>query len=285
MNTFTDYKAHVDQRMFAPWRKSLFIYPGAKSSKTTKSTILAALPQRFREYREPFVGGGSIAMSIPLGVRRWINDIDTALIAVYRAVQERPDSFIARLRSLVSRDIDTNRAMFDRLLWNDDEDLAVRYLFLNRFAYNGRVRLTGPWRYRTTFSEERGYAYFETTRLEDAAEAIRDMRITTGDYATLLREDGDDVIVFVDAPYVAELQTRLKVHPSSQWYHHSFPSVEDHYKLRDEVFASPHKVLLTYDDQPLIRHLYADASRFNVSQIDWKYRRKRVGREIIIRNY
>ena len=277
----TTLQRHIHDRVLVPARESLFIYPGAKSGLIAKQAILNTLPRGFREYREPFVGGGSIAMTMPLGVKRWINDLDAGLVAVYKAMRERPEQFIGAVRSLVSKKTPENEATFKRLLLDDQADLAVRYLFLNRFAYNGRVRLHAPWRYRTTFSEERGYAFFETDRLEQAVAVIQGMTITQGDYAPLLREPGNEVVVFIDAPYVVE----TRAHVSAQWYDKSFPNIEDHYRLRDEVNASIHRVLLTYDDEPLIRKLYRG---FNMREIAWTYRgnlRRRRGRELIITNY
>jgi DNA adenine methylase len=282
--TITEHQAFIDENIIAPRRAPLLIYPGAKSSITAKRAILAAFPRKFSEYREPFVGGGSIAMTMPLGVRRWINDIDPALIAFYTAMKERPNQFIKAVRSLVSDDLDTNAETFQRLLCDNRYDLAVRYLFLNRFAYNGRVRLEGEWRYRTTFSEERGYSFFDTDRLERAIPIFRNMKITCGDYAPLLRTPGKDVVVFIDSPYVLE----TRAHPSARWYHNSFDRISDHHRLRDEVNASIHKVVMTYDDEPLIRQLYSDSSRYTLRSLSWTYMgntTRRRGRELLITNF
>ena len=51
-------------------------YPGGKSRATTK--LSADFPKGFTEYREPFLGGGSVALSVTTSNLRpidvWVND-------------------------------------------------------------------------------------------------------------------------------------------------------------------------------------------------------------------
>ena len=59
--------------------RSPFRYPGAKGGKAAP-LILSQAPRDYDEYREPFVGGGSIYFAHDQRKHRWINDIDPDLI-------------------------------------------------------------------------------------------------------------------------------------------------------------------------------------------------------------
>src|SRR5690606_15946162 len=128
---------------------------------------------------ECFVGGGSTFFAMPTTVRRWINDLNRPLMAVYTALRDRPEKFIELCRGYVSDDPDTMRRNFVALLHDDLADEAVRYFVLNRCAFNGRVRLDHPWRHRTFFSNCSGMNIINGGRLPVAAELMRNTVITS----------------------------------------------------------------------------------------------------------
>ncbi len=61
----------------------IFRYPGGKARFC--SQIMKIAPAHYGEYREPFVGSGSIFFGIRLDIPRWINDLDTNLFQVHLA--------------------------------------------------------------------------------------------------------------------------------------------------------------------------------------------------------
>ena len=66
--------------------KTPFRYPGGKYY-----ALKYLLPYIKRiphdEYREPFIGGGSVFFGKPKAKTSWINDIDSELINVYKVIQ------------------------------------------------------------------------------------------------------------------------------------------------------------------------------------------------------
>ena len=260
---------------------SIFRYPGAKSSNRAREAIASALPSHFGEYRECFVGGGSIFFSMPTSKRRWINDANRPLVAVYEALQKRTQPFIEQLVALTAgADEENLRQTFTRLLYDDDSDDAIRYFLLNRCAFNGRVRLDDPWRHRTFFSNPAGMNIIRGDRLMNAARTLRDVRITCGDFAALFAEPGEDVLVFADPPYVRDTE----LSQSAKLYEMGF-TLEDHHRLKQCIDRCQHNVLLTYDDHPLVRDLYRE---YVITPASWTYRgndNRIVGRELVITNY
>ena len=62
--------------------KSILRYPGGKSKVAHK--IVSLIPPNIKEFREPMVGGGSVALAVKQilpHVRVWINDLSYDLVS------------------------------------------------------------------------------------------------------------------------------------------------------------------------------------------------------------
>ena len=283
----------------------IFRYPGGKNKNSVRKKILSKAPLFYSEYREPFVGGGGIFWAIEPGVKRWINDLDENLIYVYRALKNRPEDFIASCREIEpakksepltsarpgGKNIYNKRLkeVFDAFVNDDRGSGALRYFFINRTNWAGRVDYTRPS--RLYFSNPSGWNIVKTDALEKAAKLLQDVSITISDYALLLNAPGDDVFIYLDPPYLAN----SGFNDGSLLYRHNF-AVEDHTRLAQDVRKCPHKVLLSYDDDKdgIIRDLYSVAN-FNIYEENWTYcgsssadgqsKKKKIGKELIITNY
>lgn len=274
--------------------QSIFRYPGGKTRKKAKDWILKHAPATYKEFRESFVGGGGIFFSIDTEKKRWINDKDEYLISVYQALKDKPEEFIARCKKIKTyckdkREIEFARLKleFARIAFDDDEDSAFRFFFVNRTVFAGRVNYER--KSRLYFSKPEGWSKTIIDILPNAAYHLCDTKITTGDYEKVLLNKGDDVWVYCDPPYVKPL---LK--STSLLYRHNFVH-EDHERLADVVKRSPHKISVSYEDDPdgVVRSLYKG---FNIKETEWTYAgtwnpdengidKKRKGKELLILNY
>lgn len=274
-------------------RFGLLRYPGGKSKGLQQ--IVKLFPANFEEFREPFVGGGSVFFSIDSRKRRWINDLNPHLMAVYKALRDCPDTFIASCRAIAPASSNDPiflsskgtayskrlRDLFWRYVEDDNADSALRYFVLNRMGLNGRVLVNKASRRRMYFSNPEGWNIVNGDALETAAERLTGARISTGDYAALLTEEGNDCLVYCDPPYWRDTQ----LSKSGKLYEHGFTEA-DHLRFRDAVIASPHRVIVSYDDCPFIRDHWQG---FGIHEAGWHYCGTTVGRhqgrELIITNY
>jgi DNA adenine methylase len=275
-------------------------YPGGKSG--VDHLLRHYRPIDCREYREPFCGGASLGFELAFVFERsWWNDRHSGLIAFYTALRDRPEEFIAACRAIEPARPDDPmtprgprggapknarlKAVFESLKnGGPDVDEALRYLFVNRCVYgSGRVNYDLPS--RLTFGSPDGWAPIVTTnRLEEAAAALQDVRLTCRDYDALFEEPGDDVWIFADPPYVRNTELSR----TSQQYQHGF-SEQDHHEFAETVKNCQHNVAITYDDCPLVRSLF-QASDFWIEELQWAYAgttsaEKTIGRELLIMNY
>jgi len=85
--------------------------------------ICAKLPDKYNTYYEPFVGGGAVVFAL-CPERAVINDINPALVNVYRQIKTNPEEMIALVERL------------------DEEAAADRKAcyYARREIYNGKMK-------------------------------------------------------------------------------------------------------------------------------------------------
>lgn len=244
-------------------------YPGSKHNRRLD---LAERLERLgptSEYREPFLGGGSVALAFlesnPQINMVWLNDLRPDLIALWRAVRDYPDEFAARL-SKYPHDLPTLQEAFyefapdvraTRSVPTDKDDLlelAVGTQVVQQMSFNGIPSVTPVVRPRSFWNS----AYYRQW-IGWAAGLFRgrNVRLTPVDYSRLIAASGDATI-FLDPPYYEE---------GNRLYRHGM-SVADHLRLARLLRDCPHRWLLTYDDAPFIRMLYRWA---RVEQVSVRY--------------
>lgn len=237
------------------------------------------------EYREPFVGGGAVFFAKPKVQFNWINDVDAQLINTYR-VMSSPGRR-SQLVSMLSCETATKerwREMFEFVAKTPLEK-AYRYYYLNRTSFSGKM-VSPAWGYREKRSipPERW-----SEKLIPCGTKLGGVRITCGDFSDVLLEprQGKSVLLFVDPPYFRP--------PKKKHYVNGFER-SDHLRLRDILKKTPHKFILTYEDDKEVRAMYAWA---NISPVQFFYRvdnssengpgvrtgERRTGAELIITNF
>lgn len=284
--------------------QSIFRYPGGKTRKNVREKILKYMPSDIQEYREPFVGGGGIFFSIDKSIKRWINDKDENLIQVYLALRDRAAEFISKCREISPAEegeplysVPKGKAQynlrlkqyFDFFANNKQCDQALRYFFINRTVWGGRVNYS--LKSRLYYSVPEGWNIIKGDKLEQAANHLENVNITSTSYEDVLLEPSDQKCwIYCDPPYLVN----SNFSKTSQLYRHNF-NLEDHYRFADTIKQSKHKICISYDGgYDLLKSLYKD---FNIHEENWTYcgtssakslsvkKSKKNGKELIITNY
>ena len=236
--------------------KSPLRYPGGKSRALKQ--ILPQVPATLEEYREPFVGGGSVFLAIKHlfrgRIRRYIiNDLNRDLVLFWRAAQLDIDSLAQGVQAFKDG-YDNGRELwrFMHTAGNMTSDLerAVRFFVLNRITFSGVVDSGGYSQY----AFERRFTPSSIGRLWRVAPLLREVEICYGDYESHLFTEGDNVFIFLDPPYWSATQSRL--YGVNGELHAQF----DHERFAENMRRCPHKWLITYDDSPKIRDLFSFAN-------------------------
>ena len=75
-------------------------YPGGKSRACTKMDVYIPDLRDYKEYREPFLGGGSVAIHITKKYPHldiWVNDLYEPLYNFWRVLQDESDALYENL--------------------------------------------------------------------------------------------------------------------------------------------------------------------------------------------
>lgn len=268
-----------------PKIKSVLRYPGGKS-KAVK-TILKYIPRDFKEFREPFVGGGSIFITLkrdmPDFIHFSINDINPDVYLFWRYLSENGENFKDSVVSEKNR-FDAGRDLFKyysnkEVEWSDFEK-AVRFFILNRITFSGLVDSGGY----SQESYEKRFTESIIDRLIPLANLIKDIEITNLDYSDLLMRRGEDVFLFLDPPYFNSKGSKL--YGKNGDLHTTF----DHNKFAHDMKNCTHRWLITCDDSLEIRELF-DFANINCWKMTYAMTNshnsnpKKKGNELIITNY
>jgi DNA adenine methylase len=257
-------------------------YPGGKSRAVEK---IAALVPPFSEFREPFVGGGSVFIHLRQKFPErqfWINDKYSELIAFWRELQNDSTNLIEQIwqwkrdfsdGKQLHRFLQTNKQNFNSL------ETAAAFFVFNRITFSGTTEAGG-------FSEQAFRLRFTDSSIERLTimpEVLREVKITNLDYEEIVNAPGENVFLFLDPPYFSATNSAL--YGKNGKLHKTF----DHERFAANLKKCPHRWLLTYDDSPFVRELFSFA---NIAPWNLMYgmrnvtqNSKQLGSELFISNF
>lgn len=257
-------------------------YPGGKSRAVE---LIAKLLPEFDEFREPFLGGGSVFLYAKQrypNKRFWVNDLYLELFKFWEMSQKDVDSLISKIyewRNQFPVGKDLYKFLNSNLERFNDLERAVAFFIYNRITFSG-TSLSGG------FSEHAFTGRFTESsiqRLSQFAKVIKEARITNLDYEALVKAEGKNVFIFLDPPYYSA--TKSALYGKNGNMHKSF----DHINFAETMRLCKHKWLITYDDSNYIRNLFSFA---NIIPWDLTYGMRNVtrgsdqkGKELFISNY
>jgi DNA adenine methylase len=231
-------------------------YPGGKSRAKDR---IAALVPSFREFREPFVGGGSIFIHFKQQFPNrdfWINDIYSELISFWRQSQLDSEAVLKQIWQW-KREFSDGKALFyflreNKQSFNEIEQAAAFFIF-NRITFSGTTESGG-------FSQqafEKRFTDSSIDRLEEIPKVLQKVKITNFDYEEVVLSKGSDVFLFLDPLYFSATNSAL--YGKNGRLHKSF----DHERFAEVMKKCSHKWLIAYDDSPFIRELFSFATITN----------------------
>ncbi len=235
-------------------------YPGGKSRVAEK---IASLVPPFEEYREPFVGGGSVFFALKQkfpGKNFWINDIYKDLAIFWRQNQINSEDVLKQIHEWKNEFLG-GKNLFYYLRENknsfDETKQAAAFFVFNRITFSGTTEAGG-------FSEqafEKRFTASSIERLAKITSVLENVRITNLDFEKVIKTSGENVFLFLDPPYFSATDSAL--YGKNGNLHKSF----DHERFAEVLKKCPHRWLLTYDDSPFIRELFsfADVKSWNLT--------------------
>ena len=262
--------------------KSPLRYPGGKSKAIKQISML--IPQ-FDEFREPFVGGGSVFIYLKQKHPKkkfWINDIYESLFYFWRECRDNPERLISQIHEWKNEFVDgkvLHRFLIDNIDKFDPLKKAAAFFVFNRITFSGTTESGGF----STAAFHKRFTESSINRVYSLSTILPNTKITNLDYEYVVTEPGENVFIFLDPPYYSATNSAL--YGKNGNLHKIF----DHQRFASVMKKTKHKWLITYDDSKYIRKLFSFA---NIKSWDLTYGMRNVtensnqlGKELFVANY
>ena len=225
-------------------------YPGGKSRAIK---FLSQHLPKIESYREPFLGGGSMALYVTQTYPNtdvWVNDLYYPLYAFWVTLRDHGQQLCDDLRELkteLGESYDAHKMAFDDAkdkLNNDLYESGFNFYVANKCSFSG---LTA----NSSFSKQASRANFTfrgIDKLPALSELIQGWRITNQSYEELLY--GRNAFVFLDPPYAI----KDNLYGNKGDMHKSF----DHKLFAAYACASENKCMITYNSELFIKDRFPD---------------------------
>ncbi|MDR3049467.1 MAG: DNA adenine methylase [Elusimicrobiota bacterium] len=262
--------------------KSPLRYPGGKSRAVK---LISSLIPDFEEYREPFLGGGSLFVYLKQifpNKSFWVNDLCNELYLFWHFVQKDLGGLIKQIVQW-KKDFLQGKNLYDFLNANmqnfSDLEKAAAFFIYNRITFSGTT-LSGGF---SNGAFEGRFTQSSIERLKLLKRIVKNVQITNDDYEQLLKQGGQDVFIFLDPPYFSAAKSAL--YGKNGKLHKTF----DHERFARAMRECNHKWLITYDDSEYIKSLFSFANIFTWN-ITYGMRNvldtsNQNGKELFISNY
>ena len=264
-------------------------YPGGKSRACVKMDQYIPDLRDFKEYREPFLGGGSVAIHITKkypNLNVWVNDLYEPLVNFWKTLQDDGHALYKRLQELKSRypDVASAKGLFleAKELVNDDSVSplyrACSFYVVNKCSFSGLTE-------SSSFSKQASVSNFSMRGIEKLpgyTQIIQNWKITNGRYQELLTDD-KSTFTYLDPPY--EIGSNLygkKGDMHKGFDHDGFATICDR-------FVGPQ--LISYNSSQLIKDRFKE---YQAGEFDLTYTMRSVGeymreqkdrKELLLYNY
>ena len=264
-------------------------YPGGKSRACTKLDTYIPDLREYTEYREPFLGGGSVAIHITKKyphLQVWVNDLYEPLVNFWKTLQDDGYALYKRLQELKSRYPDEGSAkglfLEAKELVNDDSVSplyrACSFYVINKCSFSGLTE-------SSSFSRQASNANFSMRgieKLQGYTQIIKDWKITNLSYEQLLTDD-KECFTYLDPPY--DIRSNLYGRKGSM--HNGFS--HDGFAADCDRFIGPQ--LISYNSSQLVKDRFQG---YEVGEFDLTYTMRSVGeymreqkerKELLLFNY
>jgi site-specific DNA-adenine methylase len=266
-------------------------YPGGKSRACVKMDPFFPDLRDYEEFREPFLGGGSVAIHVAKkypNLKIWVNDLYEPLVNFWQQLQmfgvDMKDS-LTHLKTYHNTEDRARKLFLDsKQVLNDNDaspfDRACAFYVVNKCSFSGLTE-------SSSFSKMASVSNFSLKGIEKLPgyqEIISKWRITNYSYDYVLNQQGN-AFVYLDPPY----DIKDNLYGKSGSMHKGF----DHDKFAADCSACNLPQLVSYNADQLVRDRFTDP-KWNASEFDLTYTMRSVGeymrnqqkrKELLLFNY
>ena len=210
--------------------------------------------QNFTNYYEPFLGGGSIFLSIDVtDATATLSDANRELIDTYIAIRDNVEEVIKFFATY-----ENTSDFYYRLREkepNDPFERAARFIYLNHTSYNGLYRVNRKGKYNVPFGNRKSDT-IDIEEIRKASQALAGVNLISGDFENRGDVIQEGTLVFLDPPYTVSHNDNGFIQ-----YNQSIFSIEDQERLAQYIQFIMERgayFILTNAAHNAIREIFAD---------------------------
>lgn len=186
----------------------------AGSKKALLPTLRKYWDDGWKRYVEPFCGSACFFFDVE-PQEALLGDINAELIGAYRAIRTDPGRVVEALKRLRPNEATYYRVRAIDPFTLSHVELAARFLFLNRYCFNGIYRTNLNGKFNVPYSHPKKPVKVEIEAILNAASLLRGASLMEGDFELVLNEVERDDFVYLDPPYaVASRRVFAEYHPN-----------------------------------------------------------------------
>lgn len=299
--------------------KPILKWVGGKTQIMDK--LITDFPVEINNYREAFLGGGSVLLTLLSYVKSGIikihgkvyaYDLNEPLIYIYKNIQTRHNELYDILQTIIT---DCNecgngeinrtpanlaeakvakenyyywiRSEYNKLCVNDKRDIlgSAMFIFLNKTCFRGVFRV-GPKGFNVPYGHYNNPEIINKEHLDEIHTLIQHVIFECRDFASSLTNVESNDFVYLDPPYAPQTSTSFVGYTENGF------SIESHNKLFgliDTLTDANKKVMLSNADVTLVRENFANEKYNLVSLLCKRSINSKnpdaKAKEVIIKNY
>ena len=266
-------------------------YPGGKSRACTKMDPYFPDLRNYTEFREPFLGGGSVAIHVSKKyphLKITVNDLYEPLINFWVQLQTFGDELTEKIKEYKSTHpepvsakelfLNSKEVINDKSI--DDLERAAAFYIVNKCSFSGLTE-------SSSFSQQASNSNFSMRGIEKLpgySEIISHWHINQYSYEYLMRENvHDGIFMYLDPPY----DIKDNLYGKKGEMHKHF----DHDKFAEDCDKSKINMMVSYNSDQLIKERFKN---WDAAEFDLTYTMRSVGeymreqkdrKELILMNY
>lgn len=253
-------------------------------------SLSVRMPEEYKDYYEPFVGGGALLFH-QKPTWAFINDINRELIHAYTEIRDHMNQLTVVLGSMDQVTCTKEFYYEMRERYNDklkaedyDTEMAALFIYLNKHCFNGLYRVNQKGQFNVPWNQKEQVRSVDVENIKNVSYYLKSVTITCQDFEKSLETAKKGDFIYFDSPYAP-------LNPASFDSYTKEGFTEEEHRRLSKVFKELSDrgcyCMLTNHNTELIQELYHD---FLKEEVDVRRAinsdpKKRVGKEIIIRNY
>lgn len=299
--------------------KPIVKWVGGKTQIINK--LINDFPIEINNYREIFLGGGSVLLALLTYVKKGIinirgniyaYDLNEPLIYIYKNIQTSHNELYDILQSIIADfnecengEINRNpinleqakiakenyyywiRSKYNKLSLTDKKGLlgSAMFIFLNKTCFRGIFRI-GPNGFNVPYGHYKNPEIINKQHLEEISDLIKNVIFECQDFNTSLTNVEPNDFVYLDPPYAPETSTSFVGYTEKGF------NIENHnnlFQLIHKLTECDKKIMLSNADVSLVRDNFQN-KKYNITSLLCKRSINSKNpdaktKEVIIKNY